>query len=1464
MSYSKSHSETCRIKLSRRPAKRIAVRQRIHFSVTWVVTAGILLCGGQTARAENPRTRGFRPPIDRPQDTSDVLIFLERGTDAGQFAKDHGLGVKRSLLGDPDAYVFSAPSVAAARAARQKAASNPRARAAYVVQRVAHAKFAFVPNDPYFHKDTPAAGWPGQWHLINEHTPGLDAGVQGAWNRDITGGGVVIGIVDDCLQTGHPDLAPNYWSADSWDFGENDNNPGPVYEGDMHGISTSGVAAARGGNGIGVTGAAPFARLAGLRCDFYGGTTDMFVDATLYHSSGGNTSIKIKNHSYGAIYAWTPTPAEEDAIETSAAAGTIHCVAAGNSFADANQWDMQNSPACICVAALGSDGRYAGYSNYGACVFVTAPSSSDTGFGITTTDRMGEAFGYNGSEDAFPDGNFTSDFGGTSSASPLAAGVMALGKQVQPNLNVRFAKHLLARTCSIVDPDDSSSRSGGGWKTNGAGLHFNQNYGFGLINADSFTSLAVQYTGVSPETTHDTGLVTVNAAVPDDNPVGVSRTYNVSSTTPVEAVEVYLGITISGERTELDAWLTSPSGTRSRLLPREWPGYFNNIGWWFTTNEFWGENPSGTWTLTITDYAGPATATWTRYHVITHMGTLVTSGPPFISRQPSDLEVVPGEPAAFVVQAIGTQPLSYRWQKNGSDLSDGDRISGATTTTLSISDCRYDDRGSYRCVVSNPEGSATSNEANLSVVVAFMVESRSGGQNYDRYSEVGTVIDTAAKSSAAGTTPGIGGRYAEMDRAAYGVNKAVYSFTPSITGAYEVSVTWPASANGGSAVEHLVTHAGGTASILLNQNDVTNPGGSNNWNSLGQYALSAGTTYTVTQTNETHPQPGTIFQADAVRWRLISACDAQPTVTSVNPSTGQNNQVIDNALVQGSSFVVGQTSVKLARAGQTDIPASDVNVTGGGSLTCDFNLSGAAPGAWDVILSVPSCPPAILAGGFTITPSPCPDPPTVTSIIPNTGQNNQTGVSATVYGMNFAAAGQTSVKLAKAGLPDIVATGVSVAGNGASLTCTFNLWGAVTGPWDVVVTVSGCLPVTLPGGFTITAAGSPTPLNYVENWDTYSGGSSDPAYLSTWASIPAEARYGIFGTRPWSAPNSLLVNNAPGGPFGITNDLTGELQATVPGAVEVVASDANALDVIFYVHMSTTSANLKYGDVFIEVSKGDVHAPSGSSPAVLPVLAFGLTYGINIATKCPYFFDGKNWIQISGATSVTGWNFFKMTVKSNTCLLSEYKVGTYVGTVARQYTGGFDRVSLRTVNNQGDWRSLDDVYLIGGLVAPLSPPTITQHPENQSACAGRTVAFTVSATGAGTVAYQWQKNGININDGGHYSGTNTPTLTVSGADSGDTGSYRCIVSNVGGSAYSNPAALSLITSVAVDYDLDCDVDIDDFTMFESCVSGPGIPLDPGCENRDLDGDEDVDQSDFGVFQRCYSGVNRPPVPGCAN
>ena len=518
------------------------------------------------------------------------------------------------------AMLMIAPSLATAEAIKGDAQA-----VAIVVEQTWAADQAvryFAPDDPYFNYDSPS-GSSGQWHLDNQAPgSGPDVNILGAWARNVTGAGVTIGIADDSLQISHPDLAPNYVAADSWDFGQDDNDPSPVWAGDQHGVSVAGVAAAAGGNTIGVTGASPEANLAGLRIDFDNQTTQMFVDATLYHSSATNTNIDIKNHSYGIAVPYIDNSDQLNALNTSANAGTIHAWAAGNersvhsfymdvngngSFdpdldyaadADANKKHTQSAIDSLAIAALDVNGGFSYYSNWGANVFVTAPSNGVTDYGILTTDRTGNS-GYNAAGpadgDDFADTDYTAEFGGTSSATPLVSGILALGKQANANLDLRMAKHLLATTSVLVDAADATDM--GGWTTNAAGLSFNPNYGFGLIDANAFTHAASTHTGVTALTTESTGLIAPSLAIPDGDLNGVSINFNLTGTQPLEDMELYLDVTHTW-RGDVEALLTSPLGTTSRLMYRNGTDSFNNLDWTYATNAFWGETPTGTWTLT--------------------------------------------------------------------------------------------------------------------------------------------------------------------------------------------------------------------------------------------------------------------------------------------------------------------------------------------------------------------------------------------------------------------------------------------------------------------------------------------------------------------------------------------------------------------------------------------------------------------------------------------------------------------------------------------------------------------------------------------------------------------------------------------------------------------------------------------------------------------------------------------------
>lgn len=545
-----------------------------------------------------------------------VMVHVPPFESPEYLASRLGLDILYRYKSDPQRVVLQTKTLEEAETLA-RVISNWNGFFAAPVHRIHPVGLDFTPDDPYF---VAQAGYQGQWHLKNFVNPAIDVNVEPAWNDDVTGLGVTLGIVDDGIEGSHLDLAPNYSPADSWDFYDQDDNPAPEGE-NRHGVAVSGVAVARGGNSLGVTGVAPFAKLAGLRMGLDGNITSAEIaDAVLYRSHGDTRTIQVKNHSYGFTTPFLPDALSLEALETSAQDGTIHCFSAGNSRGssaqDTGKHVIQNSPWSITVAAIGSTGTWASYSSWGSNVSCTAPSSTaGGGWGVTTTDRSGDA-GYN----AFLDNDYTSTFGGTSSASPLVAGCMALLKQVAPSANVRVAKHLLAKTCIKVDPN--STLNDGGWKTNAAGVSFNANYGFGLIDASALVALGRKMNVHFSPSAASSGTVNVGATIPDNNTsTGISRTFVVTGPGKVEDVEVRLNVSHTN-RGHLAGFLTSPSGLKARFFIASGADSGDDIDWRFLVNHFWGENAAGTWTIQLTDAAAGSVGTWNSFSIKVNQGQL--------------------------------------------------------------------------------------------------------------------------------------------------------------------------------------------------------------------------------------------------------------------------------------------------------------------------------------------------------------------------------------------------------------------------------------------------------------------------------------------------------------------------------------------------------------------------------------------------------------------------------------------------------------------------------------------------------------------------------------------------------------------------------------------------------------------------------------------------------------------------
>ncbi|MFN9717180.1 MAG: S8 family serine peptidase [Planctomycetota bacterium] len=293
-----------------------------------------------------------------------------------------------------------------------------------------------LPNDPSFNQ---------QWGLRNfgqnvngtNGTPDADIDANQAWDRTTGSSSVIAAIVDSGMDYLHPDLAGNMWlnSSEVAGNGIDDDNNGYIDDtngfdfasGDAdpmdfvgHGTHVGGIVGAVGDNGVGVSGVNWDVSLMALKIgtDFGGPTTSGAIEAINYAVSMG---AAVSNHSYGV----TPSQALEDAIINAQANNHIVVVAAGNSSSNNDAFPAY--PASypqdniIAVAATDSRDRLASFSSYGATsVDIGAPGVDI----FSTVPTAGSVF--------YPTPNYEySD--GTSMASPMVAGAVALLRSISPS-----------------------------------------------------------------------------------------------------------------------------------------------------------------------------------------------------------------------------------------------------------------------------------------------------------------------------------------------------------------------------------------------------------------------------------------------------------------------------------------------------------------------------------------------------------------------------------------------------------------------------------------------------------------------------------------------------------------------------------------------------------------------------------------------------------------------------------------------------------------------------------------------------------------------------------------------------------------------------------------------------------------------------------------------------------------------
>jgi subtilisin family serine protease len=534
--------------------------------------------------ARNNNDIAFASHVYQLKDNPETLVYLTdqitiqftpevdekaRATIATEF----GLQSVKPVIGIPNTFVFQLTP---------QAVENPVKIANRLIGRpeilVAEPNI-IIPKESHYRPKDPL--YSRQWYLNNSGGSELAAGshinVEKAWN--ITRGvrSVVVAVADDAIDLNHADFQGTGKIVAPKDFKDNDFLPLAESSDESHGTACAGVAVAEE-NGTGIVGVAPGCALMPIR------TTGFVDDETIEQLFNWviSNNASVVSCSWGPAAVHFPLSLRQSAALTRAATqgrqgkGCIVVFAAGNAnrpvsgtiFEKGWQDDLLRGPTnwlggftihpdTITVSACTSLGKKSAYSNWGTGISVCAPSnnappgmwfektgytstapqvrSSLPGLGVFTADLLGEA--------GYETGDFTSTFGGTSSACPVVAGVCALILSANPDLTAQEVKSLIQETADKIVDRDADPQLGmrlGTYDTNG----FSQWFGYGKVNAFKAVEAAKlkvsQPSQVGVQLFHGRNDNSVN--IPDDNPKGIKSSIGVNVSSAVREIQITVNI----------------------------------------------------------------------------------------------------------------------------------------------------------------------------------------------------------------------------------------------------------------------------------------------------------------------------------------------------------------------------------------------------------------------------------------------------------------------------------------------------------------------------------------------------------------------------------------------------------------------------------------------------------------------------------------------------------------------------------------------------------------------------------------------------------------------------------------------------------------------------------------------------------------------------------------------------------
>jgi uncharacterized repeat protein (TIGR03803 family) len=385
--------------------------------------------------------------------------------------------------------------------------------------------------------------------------------------------------------------------------------------------------------------------------------------------------------------------------------GTVFKVTTNGMLTMLVSFNSTNGANPYAALTLGNDGNFYGTTAYGGITNSTYASGMGTVFEVTTNGTLTTLVFFNSTNGQWPtaaltlgnDGNFygTTQNGGSYYDGTVFSLLLPL-ITVQPQSQTSKAGTTVTFLVSATDPNPIGYQ----WQKNGANL-----VDGGNVSGASTNALTIANISDSDAASYSVVISNANRSVTSSNatltvidpPVITAQPANLLV---LAGTNVTFGVSVTG---------TAP-------LRYQWR--FNGTSILNATGAIYsvpsvGTSNAGNYAVIITNAAGSATSSNAALTVVL---------------SPKSQTNYASSTATFTATAFSPEPLNYQWQKNGTNLVEGGRLSGTTNSTLTIASVSDADAANYSAVVGDASGSVTTSNAVLTVNDSLLIASQPQSQ----------------------------------------------------------------------------------------------------------------------------------------------------------------------------------------------------------------------------------------------------------------------------------------------------------------------------------------------------------------------------------------------------------------------------------------------------------------------------------------------------------------------------------------------------------------------------------------------------------------------------------------------------------------------------------------------------------------------------------------------------------------